>query len=79
MVKKTNTITKSGLHALVWKEGGWFVSKCLEVEVASQGKTKNEALENIEEALALYFEDEKLQLPKPLANPEIFPVCSGYA
>ena len=23
----------SGLHALIWKEGSWFVAKCVEVEV----------------------------------------------
>lgn len=75
MTKKIQTTTKSGLHALVWKEGNWFVSKCLEVEVASQGKTKKEALENIEEALSLYFEDEKLETPRPLSELEMFPVC----
>lgn len=75
MVKKTKTVTKSGLHALVWKEDRWFVSKCIEVEVASQGKTKNEALANIEEALTLYFEDEKIQNPKPLSDLEVYPVC----
>lgn len=61
---KTKKILRSGLHVLVWKEGGWFVAKCVEVEVASQGKTKKEALRNIEEALELYFEDEKLSLPE---------------
>lgn len=55
------------------------MAKCLEVEVASQGKTKNEALNNLKEAVELYFEDEKLKVPKSLSNPEIFPLCSGYA
>ena len=59
-MKKAGYKTKSGLNALVWKEEKWFVSKCLEVELASQGKTKEEALKNLEEALELYFEDEKL-------------------
>ncbi|MDH7476222.1 MAG: type II toxin-antitoxin system HicB family antitoxin [Microgenomates group bacterium] len=45
------------LSALVWKEDKFFVAKCLEVEVASQGKTKKEALKNLKEALELYFED----------------------
>lgn len=44
--------------ALVWKEEDLYVAKCLEVEVASQGKTKKEALKNLQEALELYFEDE---------------------
>lgn len=40
----------------VWKEGDWFVSQCLEVDVASQGETEEEALLNLKEALELYFE-----------------------
>ncbi|PIR42626.1 HicB family protein [candidate division WWE3 bacterium CG10_big_fil_rev_8_21_14_0_10_35_32] len=46
------------ISALVWKEDNWFVAKALEVEVASQGKSKSEALESLKEALQLYFEDE---------------------
>jgi predicted RNase H-like HicB family nuclease len=36
-------------------EGG-FVVKCLELPVASEGKTKKEALGNIKEAIEGYFE-----------------------
>jgi predicted RNase H-like HicB family nuclease len=42
--------------ATVWREGTWFVSQCLEVDVASQGETEAEALSNLKEALELYFE-----------------------
>ena len=72
---------QSGLHVLVWKEDNWYVSKCVEVEVASQGKSKNEALKNIEEALELYFEDEKLPLPKTLLRLELhsLPMSTSYA
>lgn len=76
-MRESKTMTQSGLHALVWKEGRWFVSKSLEVEVASQGKTKKEALKNLEEAIDLYFEDEKLVPPTPLANPELHVVQLG--
>ncbi len=76
-MESARLLTRSGLNALVWKEGKWFVSKCLEVEVASQGKTKNEALKNLEEALELYFEGEKLLPPAPLANPELHFVQLG--
>ncbi|PIZ66329.1 hypothetical protein CO051_05335 [Candidatus Roizmanbacteria bacterium CG_4_9_14_0_2_um_filter_39_13] len=46
------------LSALVWQEGGIYVAKGIEVEVASQGSTKKEALQNLQEALELYFENE---------------------
>jgi predicted RNase H-like HicB family nuclease len=42
--------------ASIWQEGDWFIAQCLEVDVASQGKTEQEALANLEEALALHFE-----------------------
>lgn len=70
-MKKDELTTKSGLHALVWKEGKWFVAKSLEVEVASQGKTKKDSLKNLEEALDLYFEDEKLSRPAALEEAEL--------
>ena len=41
--------------ATVWREGGWYVSQCLEVDVASQGATEEEALANLQEALELHF------------------------
>lgn len=59
------------LHAITWKEEKWFVAKALEVEVASQGNTKKEALKNLEEALELYFEDEDDVNFSPAKAPKI--------
>lgn len=42
--------------ATVWREGKWFVSQCLELDVASQGETEEEALANLKEAIELHFE-----------------------
>ena len=44
----------------ITREDEWYVARCLEVEVASQGKSVEEARENLKEALELYFEDEPL-------------------
>ena len=60
-------------HALVWKEGTWFVAKALEIEMASQGKTRSEALANLREAVDLYLEDEDISrfpLPK-IIKPQV--------
>lgn len=46
------------VHSVLWKEDKWFVAKALEVEIASQGKSEKQALENLKEALELYFEDQ---------------------
>ena len=42
--------------ASVWQEGEWYVAQALEVDVASQGESEEEALTNLREALALHFE-----------------------
>lgn len=46
------------IHSVVWKEDKWYVAKALEVEIVSQGKNEKEALDNLKEALELYFEDQ---------------------
>ena len=38
------------------RQNHWFVCQCLDVDIASQGGSQEEALANIKEALALYFE-----------------------
>ncbi|MFY9621840.1 MAG: type II toxin-antitoxin system HicB family antitoxin [Pyrinomonadaceae bacterium] len=39
----------------MWQEDEWFVAQCVEVDVASQGKTEAEALDNLRDALELHF------------------------
>ena len=40
------------------QEEEWFVATCLENNIASQGKTIDEAMVNLREAISLYYEDE---------------------
>ncbi|MGI6451220.1 MAG: type II toxin-antitoxin system HicB family antitoxin [Desulfitobacteriia bacterium] len=42
---------------IVQRDDDWYVAKCLENSVASQGKTVEEAIDNLKEALELYYED----------------------
>lgn len=42
-------------RASVWQEGDLYVAQCLEVDVASQGESEEEALQNLKEALELHF------------------------
>ena len=44
----------------------WYVAKCLENSVVSQGKNMAEALSNLKEALELYYEDND---DVPIAQP----------
>lgn len=58
-------------HYVVWKEGKWFVARCLEVEVASQGNTEKAAVKNLMEALELYFEDDTSGSFARVENPKV--------
>lgn len=42
----------------IFKEGDWYVAQAIELGVASQGKTREEAKQNLIEAVELYLEDE---------------------
>ncbi|MBD1401143.1 type II toxin-antitoxin system HicB family antitoxin [Pelovirga terrestris] len=46
------------LKYVVFQEGKYFVSQCLNVDVSSFGSTIDEAVSNLKEAVALYFENE---------------------
>jgi len=46
---------KRKFTASVWQEGEWFVAQCMQVDVASQGVTEDEALNNLRDALELHF------------------------
>jgi predicted RNase H-like HicB family nuclease len=43
--------------AAVHKEEDWYVAQCLEVDVASQGATLEEALVNLRQAVELYLDE----------------------
>jgi predicted RNase H-like HicB family nuclease len=52
---------------VISKEGKWYVARCLELGVVSQGRTIEEAKKNLKEAVELYLEDQpkiKKSLPK---------------
>jgi len=44
------------LAAVIEKEGDMYVSFCPDIDVASQGKTIEEAKDNLKEAVELFFE-----------------------
>ncbi len=45
------------LTAAVHQEDDWFVPWCLELDVASQGASLEDALANLREAVELYLEE----------------------
>jgi predicted RNase H-like HicB family nuclease len=66
LMQVTNTLE---LSAVVWREDGIYVALCPEFDVASQGKSVEEALRNLKEALELYLEDEDVEKPSRAEAP----------
>jgi predicted RNase H-like HicB family nuclease len=60
---------KRTFTASITQEDEWYVAQCLEVDVASQGESAEDALRNLGEALALHFTP-----PVASALPELRPV-----
>ncbi|MBX9568508.1 MAG: hypothetical protein K2X77_06405 [Candidatus Obscuribacterales bacterium] len=44
------------LHAVLIEDSGWHAAQCLEIDIASQGNIREEALRNLKEALTLHFQ-----------------------
>ncbi len=64
---------------VVWKEGKYYVARCLNVEVSSFGKNKKEALANLDEALELFLEDTKKPKIAKIERPELVKISVCYA
>ena len=62
---------KRPFAATVWREGNWYVSQCLEVDVASQGGTEEEALANLQEPQELHFEPPQATRPPKVRTIEV--------
>ncbi len=51
-------------------EGEWFIARCPELNVTSQGRTLTEAEDNIREAISLYIESFGLEdIPETPVKP----------
>ena len=57
---------------MIYKDESQYVAECLDFPVISQGKTLDETVNNISEALELHLEDESMEdlgfVEKPVVN-----------
>jgi len=51
---------RHSIKAFVHKGENYYVAECLEIAVVTQGKTLDETIANLQEAVALHLEDEDL-------------------
>lgn len=58
------------IHAAITRSDGWYSAECLELAVVTQGRTLDETVANLRDAVALHLEDgghSTLGLSPPLA------------
>jgi predicted RNase H-like HicB family nuclease len=53
------------IHAVFVRDGDWFVARCLDFPVTTQGRTLAVAQKNLQEAVALYLETWGDELRQP--------------
>jgi predicted RNase H-like HicB family nuclease len=51
---------KINVTVVIQKDDDWYVAKCVENNIASQGKSIDEAINNLKEALQLYYDDDTI-------------------
>jgi len=51
---------RHSIKAFVHKGENYYVAECMEIAVVTQGKTLDETMANLQEAVALHLEDEDL-------------------
>jgi len=57
-------VEKLTFSGIVWKEENLYVAWCPDLDIASQGKSIEESLDNLKEAIELYLEDKDAIIPK---------------
>ena len=60
-LETASTPLRSTIHAVIHKDGDFYVAECLELPVVTQGDSLDDAIKNLHEALCLHLEDEDLR------------------
>lgn len=72
-------MNKINLKNVVWKEGKYYVAWNLNTAVSSFGKTKQEALASLQEALELHLEDVPAAKINKVERPNLVSLALKYA
>jgi len=76
---------KRVIHAYISKGERQYVAECVDLPVVTQGKTLDEVVENLREAVTLHLQDEDLSQydlakePSVLASFELTPTINAEA
>jgi predicted RNase H-like HicB family nuclease len=59
------------IKADIYYDGEFFCGRCLDFDIFTQGKTLDELVKNLKEAIHLHFEDDPESLSGYVPNPSI--------
>jgi len=59
------------VHAVVARSDDWYFAECLEVAVVTQGRTLDELIANLEEAVALHLDGENVPAMGLVSHPRL--------
>lgn len=60
------------IKADIYFDDEYYCARCLDVDVFTQGKTLDELIHNLKEAIQLYFEDDGKEAADYVSNPTLF-------
>ncbi len=69
--RRAAAMPRDTVHAVVTRDRNWYVAECLEVAVVTQGRTLDELVANLREAIALHLEGEDPASVGVVAEPRI--------
>jgi predicted RNase H-like HicB family nuclease len=62
---------RDAVHAVIIRDGEWYVADCAEIAVVTQGHTLDETIANLREAIALHLEGEEASRLGIAASPRL--------
>ncbi len=63
---------KKMIKAEIYHDGEFYCARCLDADIFTQGRTLDEAVENLKEAIALHFSDDPKAASGFAPNPSLF-------
>jgi predicted RNase H-like HicB family nuclease len=54
----SSALSRRTIHAAITRGSGWYSAECLEVAVVTQGRTLDQTIANLRDAIALHLEDD---------------------
>ena len=65
---------KNIIKAEIYHDGEYYCGRCLDFDVFTQGKTLDELVQNLKEAIQLHFEDDDEYMKDFATSPSLFTI-----